>query len=1243
MLHRFDRAELELAQTDPAALGALIERSRGFALRAMLLEGLEPPLPLLLETLSPFSASYILERFPLDEALRERLQPLFSRALPSPESISAEHRETAPERIAPALDPRREAERALALGIPLREGTLLDAGQIARFRSELLEQSRLDDFSTSRILRASIASLSPDEVLALGRGFLLEHLEILQRDDLLDDPRLKALYRDALIERARSEGSEPDLSDFRRWPFLPEDRPLLESLLLARAGLSDPWRSGFLWPYSRLGELRGAQDLISPAEYAQRINPYDLESLSLSELEPLLPRIRSAWLAAAEKSGWSCLPDFSASPEAFALVADDAFILEALRRSVSRRYPRDFPQESLEARAKIRHLQTGALRACSALAASDPSAIPISAYSLARLAESLLTERESYSLAPEAFGALGEAFASLARAFCRTDHPEFAEFADSASRWADPRLLPAIGRLALESPSPNLFLALLRAREDLLSRESRRGARRPAASPLDPLLSELRSRIPLAAASALCERLGFPKPPELPSLLARLRALAPLLPAERAARALPDPIASAPGGDPLNLLSTPLSSFPSLRPDTRRLWLLSEAALPERLAAAGVPLSDEDLCWMIRERDPSLFRWADRALLARGPSYARDLPLTASSALSRPDILARAGLPDPEDAESRAQSARAQSAALRSLFAARAALRSALQGFSGDDPYPRPLFGERPQSPLAEAGLPEILSASAALAGAALEARSPEWAALARAALERSSSLRDSLRQSLRETLAPLSPARAAGLFRGALESADLAFAFELLRARRQPEMLEDLRRWGSSRPPQALLGLIADDFAARDLFALLLPDGYSREDSEPAPGFLDFGPEANLPLALALSRALPSESDPLRALLLFAPPARQALAFEAALALCPLSIFFHYRLRPSRGDRARDYLSPFSAEQALAAWDAAEALPGGILSGGDSNADLSSFWREHFEERPSEYLRLLELSRARPLLHLSLLEPDLSNAAVRGPNPEFLPRSRSDEIHCRFALERLDWGRALEGVAQIGERLAARELDPEARPANPRLAHALLDRMVWSTYWEESSGAGSYSIRSAFPRALSERILSSIVQSVPAYAYSLSSLGDLRPVSEHLGRHAGAFLPESSEEGILRLALPPASALSEAHSLSGRFLDYARDILGGCLAEAASSRPDECAFLLWLLRERRFADEELSWEARRAPRRFSSPEPSRMEDLLEVIAEDPLLLSALRAGALRSRLGSALSAPPAPARRRAL
>lgn len=1246
MRHRFERSELERARTDPEALGRLIEESWGFALPAMLQEGLEPELPILLETASRFSAGYILERFPLTEAVRERLQPMFRQSLPAAEDRPSALREAGlPEGERGSETPEEEAERALREGIPLREGTILSEAQLKAFRKEIAAQGKMDEYATGRILAASTAGFSAERILGLGDGFLAEHPEILAREDLLSDDRAKRKYREILEAEAQRLGEELRLSDFAKWPFGEEDRELLDGLLDAKARTARK-RSAHsdLWGYERFGQLPGAKKLYSPLEYALRHNPFDLSEVKPEEIEAHLPRIREAWLALGAEAGWGAYPDLSCDLEMFGKVVDKEFLKRHFERE-NTGHLREFHQEGAGAKDKIRHLELLAAEiVCDRIETGEEDRLGW--YSASSLAKNLLSE--SHRLGPEHIESLSGSFAKAARAMGRSSHPNFAQFAEYARDFLDPRLMPGIARLCEESPSANLLAALSTARGSSGSGRGRREEEPRGGEALERILERLAERVPLKAALAIREAFGFPKMKGADRALGAFAGLALKNAKERGGaepiRKIREEAAESPAGDPEgNLWDWPLERFGDLPERTRRMWLSMDKGLPERLEAAGFGPGDEEIAWALGAGrvwgKRWLTDWGMRSFQAGGEGRCERFPSSAGTIRKDPILAAEANLPDPEDAGDRLRRIAEAAGEIEALERGKAELQKRIEAgkrarAADGEEYDPGYFGWREE--LEEEASEEKAAPKGALEWEATAARLPDPMGMGikegRAALRRLKKERSEGERMLEERRREI--AEAAGALGGSacrarhaelLSWGGFREARELSRAR--PDL--DLDAGFAS----FLKAMPAGDFAAAaksgGAFAETLRDVLERKRHV---SFLDFGSErGNREAAIAAADALATNQDPMAGLRLFKKEARAGIASEWAIMARPMDLLFSYRMRPKTVASEEEAMGEhLSAEQVLRAWDAAEASsPGGILNRNDANASLSHLWPDHFRDRPEEYLRLLELSRSRPTLHLALLCEEMSALLAEGGGEDISRRGRA-RARCEFAAEAFDWEVLLEGFAEVARRQEAAARDPEGFPINARLADNLVSGMVWATYWDESDGKGGTRYHSAFPRDISTRILREIVERAPAKAYSLHVVGDIVSASDFLAEHMASLAPEGRE--METFAFPSSAHRAEHYSSSGRFGGYAKSILGGYLSDAAARRPEECAFLLWALRDKEFQESELSWEGRHEPLRFSEPpRGGRMEEMLEMIGESEELGRILKAGADRSRMGKAL------------
>lgn len=1252
MRYRFERSELERARNDPKELGRLIEESAGFALPAMLQEGLEPELPTLLESLSRFSAGYILERFPLTEEIRERLQPMFRRSLPGAEERPSALREaglglgSGGGEDRSAESPEASAERALREGVLLREGTILAERQLKELQKEIAAQAELDEYAMARILAASTAGWTADRMLGLGEEFLAEHPELLARRDLMKDPRLKRKYREILEERAQKNGGGLRLSDFGKWPFAEEDREFLDGMLDARAE-SARKRSlhSDLWSYERFRELPGAKDLYSPLAYALRHNPFDLGEVKEEEIGEHLPRIRGEWLRLGEEAGWSAFPDFACEIGMFERIVDRDFLKRHLE-SESAGHLRDFHQEGVGAEEKIRHLKLLAIEIlCGRI--EDGEGKRLGWYSASSLAKGLLSE--SHRLGPEDIERLAGSFAKAARALCRSSHPEFAEFAEFASEWMDPRLMPGIGRLCEESPSANLLAALAKARGAQGPRRGRREEPRGGEA-LGRILESLGERVPLGAALAVRGAFGVPKLAGADRALGAFGALA-LWHAKGLGGAGME-LGKERGGEPAgamgdpegNLWAWPPERFGDLPEGTRRLWLSMDKRLPERLDAAGLEPTDEDVAWALRSGrgwgKRWLSDWGMRAFLAAGEGCER-YPSGAAAIRKDPILAAEANLPDPEDAEDRLRRIGEAAGEIEALKRGKADLKRRIEAGKaaisedGED-YDPGYFGWRRGLEEEEA---EAEGPKGAIEWEAAAARLPDPMGLGakegRAALLRlrkAESEGDRLLEERRREIAGAAAELTGETCRSRHEARLGQGAFresaELGRARPDLDLGEGFAKFLGSMPARGFAEAAKGDMA----FAEMLRDLLERKRHL---SFLDFGSEReNREAALAAADALGTEQDPMGALRLFRKEAMRGLASELAIETRPMDLLFNYRMRPkmsvSEDDPVGEYLS---AEQVLRAWDAAEASsPGGVLNRDDANASLSHFWPDQFRDRPEEYLRLVELSRARPTLHLALICEEMSVAveSARESGVEGASRRGRARAHCEFAAKAFDWEVVLEGFAEVARRQEAAARDPEGARINDRLADGLVSAMVWATYWDESDGKGGTRYHSAFPRDLSARILREIVEKAPGKAYSLHVVGDIVSASDFLAEHMGSFAPEGRE--LETFVFPSSAQRGEHYSTSGRFEGYAKSILAGYLSDAAARRPEECAFLLWTMRDKEFQESELNWEARHEPLRFvEAPKGERMEEFLEMIGESEELMRILKAGADRSWMAKAL------------
>lgn len=1279
MLTEFSDALLQEALSDPARLAELIDASRGLILPALERAGTPASLESLLAFPRALSLAHILSRFDLDERQQALLQPFFRQALPEQaEAQRSLHQRSALAEVSHAGSPSPSthghdpaslsAEKALEAGLLPRPGSRLSLDQISRHRSVLLELHDAHESDLDKILVASSQDWTPETLWTqLGPSILADfHCLIEQREDALSFPPIRSFWIDQARSLSVREGRPLRLAFFRHLRLSETDRPLLEEFLSSRAADSrDPI------PYRELELIPGASALISPIQLALRWSPSRLEDIPEDQALASIGSLRQAWLASLEQriskdrsrgSVWQELVSIHAPLSVFRALLSDELILRLSELSGSRRGGlgfESFYQEDSDSIAKIQALRLAAFHLGSRLALSDPEHPLAEVGSLIRLSRELLSPWRGSRPDEPQMEILASGLIGLIEACSEARDPRFASLWDSLddllSEALISRLLDRVDSLSSRSLS---FLSLaaatriqsLSSSRSMDSLGSRRSLSRLLlrALPFTPSLSARAARrlarqtdpdlfetIPPESASPV---------PALAPTAARLALSLRALVSDRQARSLSTSDgsnvstssfpSSSSDSDSFDLLSLPPADFLQLPLGLMLARARLDPRLPSLCKASGAdPLTRPDFVARMALSDSRWQRgWAGRLLRPLGDQLLSWSPELARQLQSRPELshLHRIGASsDPSLLVARLEPLLESLDRLDQLDSDLSSWRDTSESSSR--------FGWGSSSDLSASRKAQIQALGLhdlfALGGSILSGSAPSKPLYLEsyALSDRLRALHKELSSQALDLTLPLSPSQ--------IDSALLGW----LRLGRV-DLFESARALLSGPPRDALFNQWARSLSITELSSLLSKSrpfvfalarraskslSSSSQDKTP-PLDLDFGSfELNLQAAFLIERAFSTmgssralDERAQMALQALSPSARSGCSNEFLSALTPRSIFHSWSMAPS--ERASNPLvsRPYSLSQILSAWDAAEALPGGILGYHDVNAGLDTLWRSQFESRPEELRALLEASKSRPLLHLSLAKRDLL-LTLAPERPGSVP---DRELFCaQAACAFFDIDALCEALADLRSRLDRSEaLEDERHPerVNRALVKKLIHQPTWLFHAEISNPQGGPDlIRSDLSPSDSEKLLASYLRHFPTIAMTLGALGSIPSVSEHLERHFGAFIADPRE--ALSIILPPDSCVWESVPSEGYQRDRLRASLRGFLHWAASSRPQDCQALDWLFSNREFISDEIDWEHR--PRR-SKGSAEIYFDLLDLLFEEPDLRDALRVGLERAQ-----------------
>ncbi len=325
----------ELAANKEALL-LEIEKTEGYVLHNMEQSQVFPPVDFLLEPLNILSLNFLIKNYKLSKDQFLLVNKALRNGSKSSNLISLSE-----------LD----IEEFIVSKNLLPENVILSKEIINKHaRGDFLAQYDLDEYSTDRIVRASLDAMDVDTILSLNEEFLLTNQDHLQNAHAkFSDPRYKAL----VLSLAKKEPENLTVHNFKNFPFTLEDLPVLKEILKRD-------NRGFATKYDSLPS--SAKALISNVEYLSYVHS-DYESFTLAEIKTNKAHIQTLLLAKykeSKRSLWSFLLDLDISLENFKEIIDLPMLTQLTEG------PKDYSmrqshRDSQDSREKVAYLNRLAL------------------------------------------------------------------------------------------------------------------------------------------------------------------------------------------------------------------------------------------------------------------------------------------------------------------------------------------------------------------------------------------------------------------------------------------------------------------------------------------------------------------------------------------------------------------------------------------------------------------------------------------------------------------------------------------------------------------------------------------------------------------------------------------------------------------------------------------------------------------------------------------------------------------
>lgn len=1161
----YSRDELERIRGDERALSEEIGKSVGFVLFRMKQEGLVPDLGLLMDCASPCSLAFILDNFDLTMGQKKRLGPFFKNSARA-------------KRVDGPMD-KEAIDDALKNKGELRSDAVLDLGQLREHWKALVDLMDSEDGrSVETVVENSLKGLSPDEALSLDKGFLSRVLDSLERvPGIFSTERGRLEYKELSLEYRRANGQRPRLSDFSNWPFGPEDKKLLVSLLEPRRD------GGHCEPYSSLAKIPGAAALITKVEYLKGFGP-DVDHFTSAEVLENISLIRGVWKGLAEGDGkrnhrWvGDLLQAKSSVEAFKEVVDQGFVKDLLDKGMSTDFGGVWQddQDSLE---KLAHLRRVILTH-----ASKSKNTVMGGSAAGHLMDDFMS---SQRVNPESGdGAIVARYCTgLIKRHLDSSSQDFYETVSySTGSWFSEAIWMPVALACEENPSANALLFLLSGLEIVAKRGGWQNSVQKKG--LEESVERVCSRLDERTVAIVCKPFGF----ESKSKGTGVRAKASFEDC---------------------FLMADYKSFSSLPEGTAKLLSRFDPDFGKRVLELGIPLPENVLLGMLHgdaEKNKGFLRdyvrmfgneiqgltGFQKALtthpmgtwISGRESESRDSGLLKRAVLLAPELFGAN-----ED--------------LLELEKQRKAADREASRRDGDGWYGPSNEGEPESSE--EKGDESLAKRSESLS--ALKTRLGNEM---RDLLEGMSF--EALNEGLKEALKNKDWTVFNALEKKApsAQGAGLMFA-EALNAMGSREVLDHLSQAAFRRQVASSMPYDMKDLKV----SLSYPS--AKENTE---------------VARALTGCFDGEDDRIKSLGFFDKKARSGFAAEFALEMFPSAVPYSYRLSPvcKTADKSQ-YSSSlvaglYSGRQLISLWDGLEK-EGGWLCNQDVNARTADFFAENFENDKEGFLGFLEMAKDRPVLYAMLCNSSVIervNDSWR-KDRDFEGGRPRDEMSSRFALENFDWGVLMKGVGEVCDMMRERDGDPGF---NQKLASRILSSVVWTTYWDttdRSTGATGY--HSLLPADKTRGLIGVLFEKAPLFLMGTKVIGCEDNVPGHIQEMFGAYAREGSAISFL---LPAHAHKLEYFAIENRFETYCDDILKGAMSWLLDDKNKvELEFFDWLVDQHSFVSSDVVWD--RQGEFFKGAQIDPYQDVLSHLEESKplreMLTSVMEVAELRGSMPS--------------
>lgn len=1174
--------ELRSALDSSDALGRVIDESEGYALVLLRRAGLMPSKDLLMQVVCPNSLGFLIDHYDLTRDEKRQIAPMFNKSMGNA-------------KLAGKATAENDLDEALQSKEALPEGTTLSYRQLLEEPVMVIEQSNLDEYESQKIVNRSFEGLTAEQILRLDRELLACYLPVFNhRADLFADSRIKALYKELALE-----GPVPRrglLDDFSKWPFEKEDEPFLWHLLESQG---DWGKKSFADCVS----IPGFSALIDKVEFFKRVDQKDAAIFTSDELVEHKAMIQEAWLDAVKKDDryarLSGLIRMKIGVDDFPLVVDKDFISRLASDGVEFDFDSIYMDDS-DSKRKIARMKLTALDWALDCEGEVPAKFSRRFDGLSRLVRDVSEYREYSSgsgINEKVEAVCAKALTTLLPKQLSNSDPRLAHTIESGGEdWLSQKIFAATAEALGARPSINGLCMVLA--EWSKCKASNSWEQKRKVEHLETLAKSMAKHLDAKSSWKAMGAMG------LSVTFVEMVKLA-LGKAKTMAR----PWRGAP------------SQTPAFQKASKAASVINSS--PER------DVFKLDLF----EANPAMMK-----LLARLDNDFASRMLKAGLVPSE-DLMA--GLLWGSDSKSLATAKKLIENHRKTVEAMPKAMEMLVGHERGEWLWGSPLGESLEDTAKKLSAIAQECSERLNALDKPKRSKGKEKDKARSKAIEEVVSDR---RSRMEVECKKLSHSRLEELVDRSIELGDCALLEALSGAIRsgwvEERMAKGISSWKTSRFERMLDG---NPSFQRMLVSMVSYDQKTKLE-------LDFGElAANRRIAEKLLDCFAGHRDPdssrdeLKPLAMFTPEACSSFSNELALDRFPHLVPYSYRLAPSKrqakGESYRYLVErPYSNEQMLRLFDKLDGSCG-FFCDTDVNARLGSFFHSNYNERKQDWLGMLELSKSRPKLYCMLMSVDFENfdrdeKKMREAAESDEPRRGKSYARMMIAKDLFDWDVVKQGVGQIGDEMRRRA---GSSNFNRKLAGSALDAVMWCTYADDLNDASGNTIYdSELPEEVSIGLVGQMANKAPLYLYSRHVVGSL-DVPVFLERHFGRV---ASDDALEIFASPWMAHQAEYYSLGGngpnRFEEYAKKILSGMLSWMIDERRDDDILRLdWMLRQRDFKQNELSWECKspRATGKEIAASDERFSGLMELMGSTPELMEQLRVGMerleIKSELGS--------------